>query len=68
MAAGRLSEQWDGLGPALAVLAVGPLVMALVVLIAYPEQPRTASLEELNPEDRMDPPGAIPSGRGAPVD
>jgi len=41
--------------------------MALVVLIAYPETAHR-ELEELNPEDRMDPPGAIPSSQPAPVD
>ena len=67
LTAGWLSEQWDGLGPALALLSIGPLVMAVLVLVAYPETAHR-ELEDLNPEDRIDPPGAIPSGRGAPVD
>ena len=54
-------------GPALAVLAIGPLLMAVLVLVAYPETAHR-ELEELNPEDRIGPPGAIPSGEQAPVD
>lgn len=50
--AGYLSERWDGLGPALTVLSVGPLAMALLVLFAYPETAHR-ELEDLNPEDRM---------------
>ena len=67
LTAGWLSEAWDGLGPALALLAVGPLVMALLVLVAYPETAHR-ELEELNPEDRIGPTGAVPSPRTAPVD
>ena len=67
LVAGWLSEQWGGLGPALAVLAAGPLLMAVLVLVAYPETAHR-ELEELNPEDRLGPPGAIPSGERAPVD
>ena len=51
LAAGVLSTRLGGLGPALAVLSVGPLLLAVLVLALYPE---TASreLEDLNPEDR----------------
>lgn len=48
--AGVLSERWDGLGPALALLSVGPMLMAVLVLVAYPETAHR-ELEELNPED-----------------
>ena len=41
--------------------SIGPLVMAVLVLVAYPETAHR-ELEDLNPEDRVDPPGAIPSG------
>ena len=67
LTAGWLSERWDGLGPALALLSIGPLIMAVLVLVAYPETAHR-ELEEINPEDRIDPPGAISTGRGAPVD
>jgi len=51
LVAGLLSTRLGGLGPSLAVLASGPLLLAVLVLTVYPE---TASreLEELNPEDR----------------
>lgn len=47
--AGRLAERWS-LGPGIAVLAVAP---AIVVLLLIPRYPETAhkELEELNPED-----------------
>ena len=48
--AGVLSDRWDGLGPALAVLSVGPLIVGVLVLVAYPETAHH-ELEELNPED-----------------
>jgi MFS family permease len=50
-AAGALADGFaGGLGPAMAILAAGPVVVVLLVLLLYPE---TASrpLEELNPED-----------------
>jgi MFS family permease len=50
LVAGVLSDRWDGLGPALAVLSIGPALMALLVLTAYPETAHR-ELEELNPED-----------------
>jgi len=67
LTAGWLSEQWDGLGPALAALSIGPLIMALLVLIAYPETAHL-ELEDPNPEDRIGPEGAMRGGHGAPVD
>jgi hypothetical protein len=45
-----LSDRWDGLGPALGALAVGPLVVGALILLAYPETAKQ-ELEELNPED-----------------
>ena len=66
--AGVLSERWGGLGPALALLSIGPALMALLVLVAYPETAHR-ELEELNPEDLpievRDP---LRPARGAPVD
>ncbi len=48
--AGVLSDRWDGLGPALALLSLGPLIVGLLVLFAYPETAKQ-ELEQLNPED-----------------
>lgn len=52
LVAGVLSDRWNGLGPALAVLSVGPALMALLVFAAYPETAHR-ELEDLNPEDRL---------------
>lgn len=49
LVAGYLSDRW-AFGPALAVLSVGPALMALLVLVGYPETAHR-ELEELNPED-----------------
>jgi MFS family permease len=48
--AGRLSSHLSGLGPAMAVLSVGGIVVVALVVFLYPE---TASreLEDLNPDD-----------------
>jgi MFS family permease len=54
LTAGFLSDRWNGLGPALALLAIGPALMAVLVLVAYPETAHR-ELEELNPEDRTAP-------------
>jgi MFS family permease len=67
LSAGWLSDRWDGLGPALALLSVGPLAMAALVLVSYPETARR-ELEDLNPEDRIEPPGPAPGSAGASVD
>ena len=54
LVAGRLSDVLDGrLGPALALLAIGPLIVAVLVMWKYPET-AGQELEELNPED-LDP-------------
>jgi MFS family permease len=47
--AGRLGDQW-GLGKALAVLAIGPVALACIVLRWFPETARV-ELETLNPGD-----------------
>jgi MFS family permease len=66
LVAGALSERWDALGPALAVLAIGPALMAVLVLVGYPETAHL-ELEDINPEDR---PGAaeLSGGDGASVE
>jgi putative MFS transporter len=66
LAAGVLSDRWDGLGPALAALSLGPAIVAILILVAYPETAKQ-ELEELNPEDPALPgpdgisPGAWPA-------
>jgi MFS family permease len=49
--AGFLADELGSLGPAIAPLALGPLMVAVLVLVAYPETAGRA-LEDLNPEDR----------------
>jgi MFS family permease len=49
--AGLLADRLGGLGPAMAVLAIGPFLVALMVLTLYPET-AGRELEDLNPEDR----------------
>ena len=51
LAAGWLADVLGGLGPAIAVLSVGPAVLAVLVLLLYPET-AGRELEELNPVDR----------------
>ena len=50
--AGTLGEHFGRLGPAMGVLAVGPLLVAVLVVVAYPET-AGRELEDLNPEDRL---------------
>ena len=55
LTAGWLSDQLGGrLGPALALMAAGPLIVAALVLLKFPET-AGLELEDLNPEDRADP-------------
>ncbi len=53
LVAGQLSEAWDGLGPAISVLAIGPVLLAVLILTKYPETAHL-ELEEINPGD-LDP-------------
>ncbi|GJM39100.1 MAG: hypothetical protein DHS20C19_24670 [Acidimicrobiales bacterium] len=48
---GQLSDRWGEIGPALALLSAGPLIVAWLVLRHYPET-AGMELEEINPEDR----------------
>ena len=48
--AGTLSDALGGLGRAIAILAIGPLLVAVLVLTRFPETAHR-ELEELNPED-----------------
>jgi len=51
VAAGVLSDAFSSTGAAMACLAIGPAVVAVLVLTRYPETARR-ELEDLNPEDR----------------
>lgn len=50
--AGMLADRFDRIGPAMAILAAGPVLLAILVLVAYPETAHR-ELEDLNPEDRL---------------
>jgi MFS family permease len=50
LAAGTLSDALGGLGRAMSILAVGPLLVAILVLTRFPETAHR-ELEDLNPED-----------------
>jgi MFS family permease len=54
--AGVLADRWGSFGPGMAVLAVGPLLVGFLVIVAYPETTHR-ELEELNPEDAPVPVG-----------
>ena len=47
---GQLAVRWDDLGSAIGVLVVAPLIVAVVILVAYPET-AGRELEEFNPDD-----------------
>jgi MFS family permease len=51
IAVGLLSDEFDAIGPAMAMMAVGPIFVAGLVLARYPETARR-ELEDINPEDR----------------
>jgi len=51
LAGGVLSDELGSLGRAMWVLAIGPLLVAVLVVSRFPETARR-ELEELNPEDR----------------
>ena len=61
LTAGALSDALGGLGRAIAILAIGPLAVAVLVLTRFPETAHR-ELEELNPEDLA--PSRPPSPRG----
>jgi MFS family permease len=50
LVAGALSDALGGLGRALAVLSIGPILLAILVLTRYPET-AGLELETINPED-----------------
>ena len=58
LVAGSLSDRFDSFGPAMALLATGPAVLAVLIIVAYPETAHL-ELEEINPQDlpiRSEPP------------
>jgi MFS family permease len=54
---GVLADRWGSIGEPMALLAVLPLLVAVIVLVAYPETARL-ELEDINPEDRVRPDSA----------
>ncbi len=57
LAAGWALDQTIGFGTVMGVLAIGPLIVAGLVILLYPETAHH-ELEDLNPEDRID--GLVP--------
>jgi MFS family permease len=53
LAAGWALDQEFGYGAVMGVLAIGPLIVAALVVVLYPETAHH-ELEDLNPEDRAD--------------
>jgi MFS family permease len=54
MIVGRLADHLGSYGPAMALVALGPLGLIVLILVAFPETAHL-ELEELNPEDRAEP-------------
>src|SRR5207248_8820729 len=54
IATGRLADHFGRIGPGMGLMGAGPFVLAVLVLVAFPETARR-ELEELNPEDRGPP-------------
>jgi MFS family permease len=50
LAVGGLSEWLGRFGPAFAVVAIGPAILVILIVVAFPETAKR-SLEELNPGD-----------------
>jgi MFS family permease len=48
--AGVLTDHFHRVGPAMALLAVGPILLAILIIVLYPET-AGEELETLNPED-----------------
>jgi MFS family permease len=53
---GAVSASVGRIGPAIAILAVGPVILAVLIVTSYPETAHL-ELEELNPEDARADPG-----------
>ena len=58
---GSLVDRWGHMGTAMAVVLIGPMLVALLLVVAYPETAHH-TLEDFNPEDRLvTPPPAGPT-------
>jgi putative MFS transporter len=53
LAAGVLADAFDSFGPTMGILAVAPLLMAILIYKRFPETAHR-ELEELNPQDASD--------------
>jgi MFS family permease len=53
LVAGAMADHFGRIGPGLALLAIGPLILVVLVVRYYPETAQR-ELEQLNPEDRSD--------------
>ena len=49
---GRLVDSWGHMGPAMSVVLVGPVIVVILLGVAYPETAHR-TLEEVNPEDAI---------------
>jgi MFS family permease len=65
VATGVLADRWGSLSPAVAVMLVGPAVVAVLILLWFPET-RQLELETLNPGDRGPGTGAGGTRAGQP--
>jgi MFS family permease len=55
LAAGVMADAFDSYGPTMAIVAIGPLLMAVLILLRFPETARR-ELEDINPDDlELDP-------------
>jgi MFS family permease len=57
LAAGVMSDAFGSFAPTMAILAIGPMIMAVLIITRYPETARR-ELEDLNPDDRAPAPVA----------
>jgi MFS family permease len=59
LVAGTLLDDGAAYAPVMALLAIGPLIVTVLVLVGYPETAHL-ELEEINPVDRTVPEGPVP--------
>jgi len=65
LAGGVLADAFDSFGPTMALLAIGPMLMAILVFKRFPETAHR-ELEDINPADMVpDTPDAPDGGAGA---